>query len=205
MGATDTGRSLAERYFPPPDTRTALVLVLARLLAIGLLAIGASGLVAWAMGAAFGQAFVSGDTPGVTYTAARCADLAEYAPRAGSCEQAAVQHHFGETVDYRVAAGVLGLIVVAGYALLRRKLREPPEGWNAALPRGFEATVGTAVFGVAAAGLLLVGASQLTMGFHAGAGAPLSAGVVALAVAIAYGFSLLGALALAGSSGAQSP
>jgi hypothetical protein len=194
MGATDTSRSLPHGYLPPPRTRTALALGLTRLAAIGLLAIGASGLVAWAMGGAFGKAFVSGDMPGMTYTAARCADLKEYAPDATSCEQAAVAHHFGETVDYRVTAGILGLIVACGYLVLRRKLHEPPEGWNATLPKGFEATVGSAVFGLAAAGLLLAGASQLALGLRAGAGAPLSGGVIALAVAIAYGLSLLRAL-----------
>jgi hypothetical protein len=194
MDAADTTRSLAERYVPPRETRLALMLVLARLLVAGLLAIGASGLVAWAMGGAFGRAFVSGDLPGVTYTAARCADLKEYAPAATSCEQAAVVHHFGETVDYRVAAGILGLMVAGVYLVLRRKMREPPDGWAAVLPRGFEPTVGTAVFGLAAAGLLLAGASQVALDVHAGAGAALSAGIVALAVAIAYGLSLLRAL-----------
>ena len=61
---------------------------------VGMIAIGASGLIAWAMGGIFGRTFVSGDLPGVTYTPARCADLFEYAPGAHTCAEAATFHHF---------------------------------------------------------------------------------------------------------------
>ena len=54
-------------------------LSLARLAAVGLVAIGVSAILALAMGAAWGAPFVAGDLPGVTYTAERCQDLMEYA------------------------------------------------------------------------------------------------------------------------------
>jgi hypothetical protein len=184
----ELSRSIARRV--PRPLVTALFATLGRLAIVGMLAIGASGLLAWAMGATFGKAFVAGDPPGVTYTAERCADLAEYAPGAKSCEEAAVVHHFGETVDYRLAAGVLGLLAIGPFVWIRRRLRAGTH----ALPRGFEATIGTAVFGLAAGGLLLAGLGTLTEGASHGAGAYLSGGILALGVAIAYAVSFWRAL-----------
>lgn len=108
---------------------------------VGLLAIGTSGLIAAAFGSIYGRPFVAGDPPGVTYTDARCTDLSEYAPGASTCEEAATWHHYGEIVQYRVAAGLLGLVVLGVYALLRRRIRGEP----GVLPPGFEATVGVAM------------------------------------------------------------
>src|SRR5690242_1523002 len=97
----------------------------ARLVGIALVAVGVSGLLPWGMGATAGKGFVAGDPPGVTYTTARCADVFEYAPHARSCEQAATEHHFGEVVDSRIAAGVLGAVVLA-VAAWRRRRHVPP-------------------------------------------------------------------------------
>jgi hypothetical protein len=180
----ELSRSIARRV--PRPLVAALFVTLGRLAIVGMLAIGASGLLAWAMGASFGKAFVAGDPPGVTYTTDRCADLAEYAPGAKTCEEAAVVHHFGETVTSRLAAGVLGLLAIGPFVWIRRRLRPRPD----ALPRGFEATIGTAVFGLAGGGLLLAGLGTLTEGAAHGAGALLSGAVLALGVAAAYALSL---------------
>jgi hypothetical protein len=59
-----------------------------------------------------------------------------------------------------------------------------------ALPDGFEATVGAAVFGVAAAALLAQSLERLVVGETAGVGQYLSGGVVALGAALAFGVSL---------------
>jgi hypothetical protein len=191
----------------PREIVLELAFVLGRLAVIGLLAIGASGLVAWAMGAAFGTAFVAGDAPGVTYTPDRCADLSEYAPGARTCEAAAASHHFDETVTYRVAVGVAGLAGLGAYAASRRSLRRRHRARRngkdmatsgrrrSALPEGFEATVGTVAFGLVGLGLVALAASLVALGPHAGAGAPLSAGLVALAVAVPFGISLWRVLA----------
>ena len=167
-------------------TVEALVLALGRLAVVGFLAIGASGLLAWDMGAAFGKAFVAGDPPGVTYTAARCADFAEYAPGVRTCAEAATSHHFDETVSYRTAAGVLGLLGLPVYLVLRRRFRDR----SRLLPRGFEATIGTALFGLAATGLVVFGLGALTPGVDHGAGSLLSAAPFALGVALVYARSL---------------
>ena len=163
-----------------------LALALVKLSGITLASIGLSGVLAAAMGATMGRSFVSGDTPGVTYSKSRCAEYLEYEPQARTCEQAATYHHFGEIVGYRIAAGVLGLGVMASDLLwLRRRLRP-----SRLLPESFVSTAGTALFGVPAILFLGQGVSQMLVGQRSGAGAYLSAGIVSLAVAGIYAASL---------------
>jgi hypothetical protein len=158
-----------------------------RLGAIALVAVGVSGLVAELFGRVFGARFVSGDLPGTSDTPARCAYFLEYFPRAGSCAHAAELHHWGEVVEYRVAAGVLGLLVLAGYALWQRRRQPRHVG---VLPDGFAATVATALYGVAGAGLLLLSLDAYVVAGGAGSGQWLSGAIVALAMAAGYAVPL---------------
>jgi hypothetical protein len=161
--------------------------------AIGLLAIGFSGLLAWGAGAAFGKPFVSGDAPGVTYSAQRCAEFHEYAPAEPTCAKAAVAHHFGEVVGYRVDAGILGLIVLAVWLGLVRPWRRRARAATTydVLPTGFAATVGAALFGAAAVIMLPGGLVELVVGGRDdGAGALLSAGVVSTLAFAGFALSL---------------
>src|SRR2546430_4880402 len=87
---------------------------LALLAGVGLFAIGASGVVALSMRAAFGDRFVAGDAEGIAYTAERCADFLEYVPGAADCEAAASGHHADEVVFYRIGVGLPGTLVLAG-------------------------------------------------------------------------------------------
>jgi hypothetical protein len=169
--------------------------VLALLLvgAIGLLAIGLSGLVAWGAGAALGKPFVSGDGPGVTYSAERCAQYHALAPSEPTCATAAVAHHFDEVVSYREGAGILGLLVLVAWLAVARPWRRPAPTATTydVLPAGFAATVGAALFGAAAAVTLPGGLMQLAFdGRDNGAGALLSAGVVATLVFAGFSLSL---------------
>lgn len=171
-----------------------LALGIARLCVVGLFAIGVSGLVAGAMGALWGQSAVVGDVAGVTYTPERCAELMEYARNADSCEAAAVQHHFEETVDYRVAAGVIGGagLIALGFARRRGGRTSPRKA--SVLPASLLPGVGAAVFGVAAAVLALDGVGRLLEGSTHGAGGSLSGAVIAGPVAIVMGLRCLSAL-----------
>jgi hypothetical protein len=173
-----------------PSVTTGVVRAWLSLASVGLLAIGASGVLAAVMGTAFGASFVSGDLPGVTYTADRCAELMEYAPGAGSCTAAAAVHHLDETVTYRIAAGVLGMVAFAAWYAWRRRdsLAGDP------LPAAFTASAGAATFGVVGLGLLVAGVDGLVLG--AGAGAYLSAALVSLAVAVGYLAGIVRALAV---------
>jgi hypothetical protein len=158
--------------------------------AVGLVAIGVSGALAELLGRLFGPAFVAGDLPGVTYTTQRCAEFLEYFPEAGSCAQAAALHHWGEVVEYRVAAGVLGLLVLGAFLLWRRRRRGQGPQYLSVLPDGFSATVATSLFGVAAAVLTLETLDSLLAADGSGTGQWLSAAIVASAMAVGYGISL---------------
>jgi hypothetical protein len=157
--------------------------------AIGLVAVGVSGGVAAAMGAVVDKAFVAGDQPGVTYTPERCAEYQVLEPTAANCTDAAIAHHYDEVVWYRVDAGILGVLALAGWWFVRhRRLRAGrPDG----LPPVFVAVAGTALFGVAAVGLVGSGAMQATVGGGNSAGGMLSGGLVATVVAVAFGLWLL--------------
>ena len=155
--------------------------------ALGLLAIGLSGLLADLMGRWWGARFVAGDVNGVTYTAARCADFEGFHP-GHSCSTAAALHHWDEIVGYRLEAGVLGLVLLLGYLLARRVGPLRGRRWR---PDGAPVIlVASVTAGLAAA--LLGGSSvlQLALGETAGTGELLSAGLVAGLVALgaaAYG------------------
>ncbi len=144
---------------------------------IGFIAIGLSGLLAAVFGIAFGKDFVSGDAPGVTYTAERCAQYQSMEPAALDCAQAAVWHHFGEVVGSRTAAGVLGMLVLCALVLLRRRYKYM--SGVKVLPTGFLAGISATAFGTAGTALLGLGLMELARGGGSGAGAALSAGTVA--------------------------
>jgi hypothetical protein len=180
--AAEEGRLL------PPALLLHLTLSLGAVAGVLLVAVGVSGLLAAGMGAAFGKAFVSGDAPGVTYTAERCADYFEYFPNASDCADAATQHHFEEVVFYRLTAGVLGLLVLGGLFVVRR--RYPRGAGVRLLPESFAPTVVATLFGIAA--LYLLGNSmQIAFGITDGTGALLSGGVVALAGLAIFALPLL--------------
>jgi nitrate reductase gamma subunit len=149
-----------------------------------------SGALAELFGRVFGASFVAGDLPDITYTPERCAEFLEYFPRAGSCAKAAALHHWGEVVEYRVAVGVLGLLVLGGYALWQRRGRGQEVRYLGVLPDGFAATVATSMYLVAAAALGLLSLEALVVARGTGDGQWLSGAIVAFAMAVLYGASL---------------
>ncbi len=166
------------------------VTTLALTAGIGLVAIGVSGVLSQLLGAAFGKSFIAGDTNGVTYTAARCADFLRFHPEAPDCAAAATAHHFDEVAQYREAAGVLGLAVLGGWWLVRRRASRR----RGLLPAVFEPTVGAALFGLAALGLLGLSLGQIAFGDTTGTGAYLTGGAVSAIVFAAYAARLLRAI-----------
>jgi hypothetical protein len=161
-----------------------LIIAIALVAGVGLTAIGASGIVAAGMGTWLGAQFVAGDSPDRTYTPERCADFAEYHPEASDCRAAAAMHHFDEVVEYRLAVGILGLLALGTVLGVRRRF-----AWLAdhgALPPSFSATVGAALFGMAALVLLGPGLLDLVFGPPDGAGQLLSGGLVSLIVFVGY-------------------
>jgi len=170
-----------------------LVLLVAQLVSatvlfvgIGLVAIGVSGALAAGLGATAGTSFVAGDPPDVHYSAARCADLREYAPGARTCEAAATEHHFTEVVAYRAIAGMLGVAVLTGFVVVRRRARRHGPPAPDVLPRAFVPTVGAAVFGGAAAALAVQSVDLTVAGAGRGAGQFAVGAVVAAPIAAWY-------------------
>ncbi|WP_138444685.1 permease prefix domain 1-containing protein [Sinomonas susongensis] len=145
------------------------------LAAVGAIAVGLSGALSEWFGRIWGAGFVAGDLPGMAYTAARCAVL--QAPYPGlDCSRAAAEHHWGEVVEYRVALGVLGLLVL----LISRFLpREAP------LPAGFVPALAAAAFLLAAAATGLQTVNAAVQGGQ-GMGAWLSAVVVSFPLAVVF-------------------
>jgi hypothetical protein len=172
---TTNPRKAVQAYLTSPDVGTAFL----QLAIVGLIAIGISGALAAGMAAALGRRFVSGDPPGIRYSSARCADYFEYQPRARDCEQAATLHHYGEIVGYRTDAGILGLILLTGYLLYRRRSTS-----HVAAPADFTAAIAIAAFGAAGVGFLGQSFVLLARGERTGVGAYLSAGIVSSVAAI---------------------
>ncbi len=185
-------RRFSVRLGPIPPAAVAAELVRAAVLlgAVGLVAIGASGALAELLGRVFGAAFVAGDLPGMTYTPQRCAEFLEYFPDAGGCARAAVLQHWGEVVEYRVAVGVLGLLVLGAVMLWRRRRHGRQPQYLGVLPDGFSATVATSPYGMAAAVLALRSLDSLLVAGGDGSGQWLSGAIVALAMAVVYGIAL---------------
>ena len=186
----DIAQPAAGSAVPPRTLLRELAIAMTWLAAVGLIAIGVSGVLAVVFGATLGQDFVAGDRPGVTYTPARCADLREYAPGANTCREAATVHHYGEIVDYRIAAGLLGIGLLGAYLFARRRhLTETSH-----LPAAFTSTVGVSVFGLAGAALLAISANLAVLGDPSSVGQYLSGGIVSAVVAAAFGWSLVSTL-----------
>jgi hypothetical protein len=151
-----------------------------KLLSIGLLAVGASGLVAAVMNAVFGERFVGGTPRGTSFPAAACHGWLADNPTAHSCAQAAWMETSVDAVSLRVVAGVVGLGLMAGYCLARRL------GSPGVLPDAFVPTVAVSLFGAGAAGLVWLMATHAIVGPSSGPGFYLSGAIVALAVAAAF-------------------
>ena len=159
---------------------------LALLAGVGLFAIGASGVVALSMRAAFGDRFVAGDAEGIAYTAERCADFLEYVPGAADCEAAASGHHADEVVFYRIGVGLPGTLVLAGWWWLRRRRGRRWET-EPALSAQVVPAVGAALFGCAAVALTGQGLGVLLFeGPSHGPGQWISAGAVSVVVFIGF-------------------
>jgi hypothetical protein len=129
---------------------------------IGAVAVGISGVVAAIVRAVGGSRALVDIKPGETLAPADCIRWLGLNPTAGSCRSAAVADWADETVYYRLALGVVGLLVLAVAYWLRRGR---PMSRLAATIRD---TVGFAAFAVGAVGTLLLGVDSVARGTGAG-------------------------------------
>jgi hypothetical protein len=162
-----------------------LVLAAWKLGSIGLLAVGASGLVVEAMNRVFGHQFVGGTPAGWKVTAAECQRWLQLWPGVHSCAQAAVLENSSDAVSLRVAAGILGVVFLAVYVVFRMRRARPAD----VLPDGFVPAAAVSVFGAAAIGLTWLAVSADTPNpviAGNGSGYYASGAIVSLAMAVAY-------------------
>jgi HAAS len=177
------------RRVPGAAVLADLVLSGWKLGSIGLLAVGASGLVAAAMNVLFGRSFVAAVAPGIRLPAASCRYWLSNWPGAHGCAQAYLLESSSDAVSLRVGAGLLGLLLLGGYCLARRR------GWSpGVLPDAFTPTIAVSLFGAAGLGLAWLaamhGGGLVAVGGITGPGFYLSGALVALAMAAAYGLKL---------------
>jgi hypothetical protein len=160
---------------------------LAPLLGVGLVAIGISGLVARAMTSLWGLRFMFADPPGTIYPASSCRYWMSLHPRAATCTSAYLAESLADGLNARYAAGVLGLLVLAVIAVRRWRRRMP----LVSRPLPSTALIAIVVFCAATIALAALAADAITVSHGNGAGKWLSAAVVALLVAVGYGFAYL--------------
>ncbi len=155
-----------------------------KLAGTGLIAIGVSGLVVLLMNVAFGRTFTGQAPPGVTFARADCAYWMALWPGVHTCATAHMLEASSDAVDLRIAAGIIGLVLLLAYGIARYIWRRLSRG-PAVLLAGHFPVVAAGAFGAGALGLAL---AQLT-GFTVseGPGAYLSGALVAAALAVAYG------------------
>ena len=154
--------------------RTAVLLA-----GVGAVAVGISGVVAAIIRGIGGARALVDVAPGQQLTPADCARWIALRP-AASCHAAAVADWADETVYYRIAFGVLGVIAL----LVHRRLRRGGEAQPSRLVATVRDTVGLTAFSLAAAATLALGLRASERG--GGAGQWLSATPVALACALAF-------------------
>ncbi len=151
---------------------------------VGLVTIGVSGLVGWVAAAFAGKDFVAGNPTGTVISASRCRDYLGFHPESADCYRAAVAHHFDEFVGYHLDALALGVIVLAGWSLVRWR----SHGSASISPRARRLTnIGAAVaFAFAAVVMLPLAWDDLRDGTATGGGSWLVSGCAALVACFAY-------------------
>jgi hypothetical protein len=155
-----------------------------KLASLGLIAVGASGLVVALMNATAGRVFTGQAPAGVTFPKAACAYWMRIWPGTPTCGAAHMLEASSDAVVLRIIAGVVGVALVEAYTITRYLQRRRGRG-PAVLLAGYFPVLATCVFG---AGALSLALAQLT-GFTVkeGPGSYLSGAIVAAAVALGYG------------------
>jgi HAAS domain-containing protein len=157
--------------------------------AIGALAIGLSGLIALIVRAIAGSRALVDVGPGRVLSASDCARWLNADSGARSCRDAAVADWVTEIVGYRLLMGVLGVVALAVFVVLRR--RWIGRGRWATLPAAVTDTIAVTLFGAAGVWTLGMGISAIANASGRGSGQWLSAAPVALGAAAVFAVRLI--------------
>jgi hypothetical protein len=152
---------------------------------VGGVAVGVSGIITWLLGSLGGSTFIVNISSHTFLPPSDCARWLAGDPATHSCYQAALADWRGDVVLFRLVAGVLGLLALAAYFLMRRRR------WFTTLPATVVDTIAVTLF--SASGLFLLGLGVDWLVQHDnGAGQWLGAAPVALALALYFGLRLVG-------------
>jgi hypothetical protein len=159
--------------------------------AVGGIAVGVSGVVTAIMGAIGGSTFIVDISSSTRLAPSDCVRWLSQDPAAHSCYHAALSDWTAEVVGFRLVTGVLGLLALGAFFLMRRRWAR--RHLFGTLPASVIDTVAVTVFGLAGAWTLGLGIDWLAQGHH-GVGQWLSAAPISLALAGYFGFRLVGDL-----------
>jgi hypothetical protein len=181
--------ALADRNRGRTDLARGVVVSAWSLGALGAIAIGVSGVIAGAMRlAGASNQFVVGH-PTANLSPSDCARWLSGYPHAHSCAQAALADWAAETVGYRIALGLLGLLAL-GLSVIARRRWSWARAWTP-LPATVVDTIAATLFGVGGVWLTGLGIDALIVNSGHGAGQWLSAAPVALVAGIVFGLRLV--------------
>jgi hypothetical protein len=153
-----------------------------RVVAVGFVAVGVSGVTARAWSGLAGLASTFGDAPGVHIDAASCAHFLAAQPGTQSCATAALLEVRDDALVQRAAIGLLGLLLMGGSVWWgRRRDRRTGGAVDLAAPA---ALLAATVFGLVGVALAGYGVDRAVTG--TGSGQWLSAGLIAIIVAAGY-------------------
>ena len=140
------------------------------------------------LAAAAGNQFLTAPWPPGTYTRSDCARWLAGNPRTHSCLTAMLADHAWDFLMETAALGVLGLLGLGLYLVLRRRWRD--RATLTALPGGTAQLAGTVLAGLAAIFFFgqVIDIESVQHGI--GAGQPLSLGIAAAAAAAVFGLWL---------------
>jgi hypothetical protein len=155
---------------------------------IGAIAVGISGAVALVVRVLSSARFLVDTPTAAVLTPSNCArwlgSHGAVSPGPG-CRNAAISDWVSEVIGYRLAAGMLGVLVVLLVELVRRRrglLLLPPQVSD---------TIGAAAFAAAGVWLLATGIDAIVVSHGDGAGQWISAAPVALAAAAVFALRLI--------------
>lgn len=164
--------------------RRRVVLAVVLIGGAGGIAVGVGGILGRIAQALWGSRAVAVPFPTGSYRAADCSRWRAGYPSARDCLTAMTADHADDFLRNAAAGGVLGLLVIGGYALLRRRWAGPTVA--TALPRGTENVVGVALALAAALVLIGQGVDAVLVTHGNGAGQPFSLAASAVAVAAVF-------------------
>ena len=147
-------------------------------------AVGASGVVVAAMELVGSKTFIVNISSHTYLARSDCARWLAGYPGVHSCYQAALNDWASDTIMFRLFAGVLGVMALAAYLLLRRRRRFGD------LPASVVDTIAVTVYGLAGLWSLGLGVDLLIQQEN-GAGGRLAVAPFALALALYYGLRLM--------------